>query len=192
MNPLYRLDTEAFRAIHVGLHRDWLDPIMVVVTDTGRGEVKFTLLLALCFVARLRPYTLMALAGGVAAGLFGQLVKTFVERDRPSNFGWAQPLQSYIEWLEGAHAPMAANSFPSGHAVSSFGIAVALAWAVRKTEHAWLGWALVGWASLVAFSRVYVGVHFVTDVVGGAAIGAVFGTFAFLLWRKKRWLPEQG
>ncbi len=190
MNPLYRFDQEAFRAIHLGLHRDWLDPIMVAITDSGRGEVKFTVLFALCFAARYRPYSLMALVAGVASGLFGQLIKTFVERDRPSNFSWAEPITSYIEALTGQHAPMASNSFPSGHAVSSFAIAVALAWAVRKTEHAWFGWVIVGWATLVAFSRVYVGVHFVSDVVGGAAIGTLFGTACFLIWKNRGWISE--
>jgi undecaprenyl-diphosphatase len=132
----------------------------------------------------------MALAAGIGAGLFGQLIKEFVQRDRPSNFSWAEPITSYIEALSGQGAPMAANSFPSGHAVSSFAIAVAIAWFVRKTEHAWLGWALVLWAALVALSRVYVGVHFPSDAIGGAAIGTVFGTFAYLVWKRNDWLPR--
>ncbi len=190
MNPLYQFDQEAFRAIHVGLHRDWLDPVMVVITDSGRGEVKFTLLVVLCLLARYRPYALMALVSGVVSGLAGQVIKALVERDRPSQLSWAQPLQSYIEALTGQNAPMAANSFPSGHAVSSFGIAVALAWAFRKTEHAWIGWVVMVWAVLVGFSRVYVGVHFVTDVVGGAAIGSLVGTLFFVMWRRRAWLPS--
>jgi undecaprenyl-diphosphatase len=190
VSPLYRFDAEAFRAIHVGLHRDWLDPIMVAITDSGRGEVKFTVLIALCFLPKYRPYALMAFVAGAASGLFGQLVKTLVDRDRPSNFSWAEPITSYIEALTGQTAPAASNSFPSGHAVASFAIAVALAWAVRKTEHAWFGWVIVGWASLVAFSRVYVGVHFPSDVIGGAAIGTVFGTVCYLVWRRRGWIRD--
>lgn len=189
MNPLYQLDQEAFRAIHVGMHRDWLDPVMVVITDSGRGEVKFTLLVVLCLLARYRPYASMALVSGVFAGLFGQIIKTLIERDRPSNFAWAHPMQSYIETLTGQHAPMASNSFPSGHAVSSFAIAVALAWAFRRGEHAWIGWIVMVWAALVGVSRVYVGVHFLSDVLGGAALGTAFGTIAYLLWRRQGWLP---
>jgi membrane-associated phospholipid phosphatase len=190
LNPLYRLDQEAFRALHLGIQRDWLDPIMVVITDTGRGEVKFTALALLCFNKHIRPFALMALSSSIFAGLFGQLVKTFIKRDRPSNFSWAEPITTYIEVLSGQSAPAASNSFPSGHAVSSFAIAVAIALAVRKTEHAWVGRALLVWATLVAVSRVYVGVHFPTDVIGGAAIGTVFGTLAYMLWKKKGWLTE--
>lgn len=190
MNPLYQFDQAAFRAIHVTMHREWLDPVMLVITDSGRGEVKFTLLLVLCFLARYRPYASMALASGIVAGLVGQLIKELVVRDRPSTFEWAHPMPSYIEVLTNQHAPRAANSFPSGHAVSSFAIAVALAWAFRKTEHAWIGWVAMVWATLVAFSRVYVGVHFLSDALGGAAIGTVAGTLFYLLWKKRGWISK--
>jgi undecaprenyl-diphosphatase len=192
MNPLYQFDQEAFRAIHVGMHRDWLDPIMLVITDSGRGEIKFTLLLVLCFLARYRPYASMALVSGIVAGVVGQTIKEFFVRDRPSRFDWAQPIPSYVETWIGQEAPRAANSFPSGHAVSSFAIAVALAWSFRKTEHAWIGWVAMVWALLVALSRVYVGVHFPSDVIGGAAIGAAAGTLFYLVWRRKAWVGSPG
>jgi undecaprenyl-diphosphatase len=191
MNPIYRLDQEVFRAIHVGMHREWLDPVMLVITDTGRGEVKFTLLFILCFLARYRPYASMALVSGIAAGVVGQLIKEFVVRDRPSQFDWANPIPSYIEVWSGQNAPMASNSFPSGHAVSSFAIAVALAWAFRKTEHAWIGWVVILWAALVGLSRVYVGVHFLSDALGGAAIGGAVGTLFYLWWKKKGWVERE-
>ncbi len=189
MSQLYEWDQELFRLIHVELQRDWLDPILVAITDSGRGEVKFTILLVFCFIYRFRNYALMALTAGVLSGICAQLLKLIVTRDRPGNFEFAQPITSYIEALMGQTAPMASNSFPSGHATSSFAIAVAIAWVSRKTEHAWLGWTVVGWASLVAFSRVYVGVHFMTDVLAGAALGALFGTLFYLLWRKQGWIP---
>jgi undecaprenyl-diphosphatase len=188
MNPLYQFDLDAFRAIHVTMHRDWLDPVMSVITDSGRGEIKFTILLVLCFLVRYRPYASLALVSGAVAGLFGQLVKTLVVRDRPGQLSWSHPLPSYLDSLFGQHAPIGHNSFPSGHAVSSFAIAVALAWCFRKTEHAWIGWVAIVWACLVGFSRVYMGVHFLSDVIGGAAVGAAFGTLFWLVWRRKGWV----
>ena len=191
MNPLYELDQNIFRALHVDMHRDWLDPIVVAITDSGRGEVKFAILLIFCFILRYRTHALMAISAGLVAGLFSTVIKQFVERDRPSNFDFAQPIVTYIEALSGqTAAPMAANSFPSGHATSCFGIAVAVAWASRGTEHSWLGWAVMGWATLVALSRVYVGVHFLSDVIAGAALGALVGTLVYLLWRKKGWIAS--
>ena len=190
MNPLYQFDQEMFRAIHVGLRRDWLDPIMVVFTDSGRGEVFITALVAICLFARYRQHALMALVAGASSGLVAQALKGVIARERPSNFSYAEPITTYIEALYGQHAPLSDNSFPSGHSTSAFAIAVAVAWATRKTEHAWVGWAAMGWAVLVGFSRVYVGVHFVSDVLAGAALGTVFGTLCYWIWRRRGWLKD--
>ena len=64
------------------------------------------------------------------------------------------------------------NSFPSGHscAAFAFGVAVALT-APRK----WMKAAALAAAALMAFSRLYVGVHFPSDVLAGSLIGAVCG-----------------
>jgi undecaprenyl-diphosphatase len=57
-------------------------------------------------------------------------------------------------------------SFPSGHATVSFACAAVLAAALPR-----LRVPLFALAALIAFSRVYVGVHYPSDVVGGAALG---------------------
>ena len=54
MNPLYQLDQNLFRALHEGIQRDWLDPVMVVLTDTGRGEVYIGVLVVLSFFPKYR------------------------------------------------------------------------------------------------------------------------------------------
>lgn len=189
MNPLYQLDQTLFRNIHLGMHRDWLDPVMVIITDTGNGLIKFSILGVLFFIARYRRHASLALVSGLTSGLLAQIIKQLIERDRPSQFSFARPITTYIEALSGEHAPIASNSFPSGHATSCFGIAVAVAWMTYKTDHAWIGWLVMAWAALVSFSRVYVGVHFVSDVIAGAAIGSLIATVLYWFWKKKDWLP---
>lgn len=190
MSPLYQLDESIFRSIHVDMHRTWLDYVMRFITDTGRGEVKFVILAGLCFVYRYRRYMLMVLAAGITSGLFAQVIKALVVRERPGNLEFANPIPSFIEALSGQAAPIASNSFPSGHATSCFGIAVAVAWSCRESGHRWVGWAAVGWAALVSFSRVYLGVHYLSDVIAGAVLGALFGTLFFRAWRKQGWIAS--
>jgi undecaprenyl-diphosphatase len=67
-------------------------------------------------------------------------------------------------------------SFPSGHAATAFAVALVLALTYRRGR--WWALALTG-ASLIAFSRVYLGYHYPSDIVGGAALGAGIGAASY-------------
>lgn len=67
-------------------------------------------------------------------------------------------------------------SYPSGHAALAFAVAVVLALAYRRKR----GWLLgLGGAGLIALSRVYLGMHYPSDVVGGAILGAGLGAASY-------------
>jgi undecaprenyl-diphosphatase len=117
------------------------------------------LALVLCAVYRrwgtfLLTLVAVALADWSAAG-----IKALVDRPRP-------PLR-YPEPKTLVPVPHDA-SFPSGHAATSFAAATMLSLAFPKFAP-----VLLLLASAVAFSRVYVGVHYPLDVIGGAVLGAL-------------------
>ena len=72
------------------------------------------------------------------------------------------------------------NSFPSGHTCAAF--ACCVTWA-RCTGKRWLRCLCIAAALLMGFSRLYVGVHFPSDVLAGCAVGCLC---AWLSWRAQR------
>ena len=75
-------------------------------------------------------------------------------------------------------------SLPSGHAISSFACAVPLY--ILSREYMMMQWRLypLALASIIAFSRLYLGVHYPTDVLAGAVLGAGIGILLSILWRR--------
>lgn len=67
-------------------------------------------------------------------------------------------------------------SFPSGHAATSFAAALVLHWFYKGKS-----WAFFLVAAVVAFSRVYVGVHYPLDVLAGSVVGAICGFITIFL-----------
>jgi undecaprenyl-diphosphatase len=112
-----------------------------------------------------------------SADLLATVLKAATDRPRPfERLPEADPL---LGGTVGA-------SFPSGHAATSFAGAVALALLVRRAVP-----AIFLLAALVAFSRIYIGVHYPLDVLGGAALGAVVAPAVLLAIRLPRW-PSAG
>jgi undecaprenyl-diphosphatase len=125
----------------------------------ARAAVWIAIALVLAFRWR-RPWLLViAIAAATVSGLLAQALKAVVERPRPPI------VLAHVDALVSLPPD---SSFPSGHAATSFACAVCLAWAWRSRIARVL---LLSLATAIAFSRLYLGVHYPLDVVAGAALG---------------------
>jgi undecaprenyl-diphosphatase len=171
VEELYRLDLSGFRAIHLGLHESWLDPVFLVLTYTGLSNVQIVLsLLLLCWKST-RNYVFPLLLVIFISGLpVAQGVKHLIERERPSNLAMAHPQE-----------PIFYNSFPSGHTTTAFACGFLILLLTWGTPRAKWGWLAVVWAFLVGLSRIYRGVHWPSDVAAGIFAGLFSAAFVFVL-----------
>ena len=122
---------------------------------------------------RVKWGVLQVLAAMAMAFVLAHLGHYLIDRDRPFVIGLG------TQWLP--HA--ASHSFPSAHASVSFAFAVATALVARQWYWAMTALALVV-ALLISWSRVYLGLHFPSDIVAGALVGVASGWLACHLLRR--------
>ncbi len=75
-------------------------------------------------------------------------------------------------------------SFVSNHAANHFGLAMFFFLTTKPLLKKWAYLAFV-WASLIAIAQVYVGIHYPSDILGGAVLGIIFGTLTGTLFNKR-------
>jgi undecaprenyl-diphosphatase len=172
---LFSLDLALLRALYAG---DWPSSgVMAVVALSflGSGWMMFGFLPGLGMRA-LRTQVLVAIVTLALTSATVTTVKALTGRVRPCNA---------LSWAHALSVDMPTDgSFPSGHAAGSFAFAF-LVWSSNRRA----GWIVIALASLVAASRVALGVHYPSDVIAGAALGAAFGLAGTRVYRS-RFTPE--
>ena len=151
-----------------------LDQIMTIITYLGEdGAIWAVLGLLLLFFKKTRKVGFAVLASLAVTGVINNLVlKQIFDRPRPFN------LEQWADWFQYPNfvAKPSSSSFPSGHASSS--IACAVGTMVSGKKRLWIPALIV--AVLIAFSRIYVHVHYPSDVIGGAIVGIIYGLLGIL------------
>ena len=168
-------DAEILRFAHAHSTR-LLDAFALVVTQGGSGNVLVPVDLAVfgyLLSQKRRTGALFWTASVTGASVLNLLAKQFFERSRPGL------------WL--SIAPEPTFSFPSGHAMNSLaaaGAILVLTW--DSTERVKIAVGLSCFVLLVGISRVYLGVHFPSDVIAGWASSALWITLVAIFFRKER------
>ncbi|MHB8841589.1 MAG: LssY C-terminal domain-containing protein [Candidatus Aquicultor sp.] len=168
-DPLVRADLRVVNLVQI-FRTPSFSKVMLFITYLGKGQVIFIGVIAVGAVLVLlkRWYHLIALITSVAAGEFlVYAMKGLFQRSRP-------PLVNAI-------APERSYSFPSGHAfiaISFYGLAAYFVFRSVKSTLAKILTVIVAAFIIIAigFSRIYLGVHFPSDVLGGYAAGAAWVT----------------
>ena len=156
------------------MRNDFLTPVLTFLThlgDHGYFWIALTILFLLLKKTR-KVGGLMTCSLLLNTLVNNVLLKNLVARTRP------------YEVVDGLHRIIEAQSdysFPSGHTGSAFAVAVVVFLLCPRK----IGVPVLVFAFVIAFSRLYVGVHFPTDVLGGALIGAVIAYLVCAVYRRK-------
>ena len=129
-----------------------------------------------------KPLLLVLISIILANTLSVNLFKNVFLRLRPCH---EPDLQDLIYLLNGRCGGL--YGFVSSHAANTFALASSLFFIYDKKRRA-LIFIMLSWAGLVSISRVYLGVHYPSDVIGGALLGCVISTFIYFISRKIRFL----
>ena len=168
MDMILGADTAAIFWIQNHLVHPWLTPWMIGASSLGDLH---GLGIIWCLLAGVLIYTRKYRRVGIAVilALLFCLVVGLIMRARPCV---TYPLVTVL-----ADGGPTNYSFPSGHTFGAFAMASALACGVRRS----IGTVFLALAALIGFSRMYLFVHYPTDVIAGAALGIFFGVVAWRL-----------
>ncbi len=173
MEMLLNLDGNILLWIQDYLRNDFLTPIMIFITSLGNAGIIWILItVLLLFSKKTRKVGILSACALLGSLLINNMIlKNLVARVRPYEVvnGLHLLIEKQVDW-----------SFPSGHTGSSFASAVVL---YRNLPRKYGVLALI-LAALIAFSRLYVGVHYPTDVLVAVITGSVIGIIVDKIGKK--------
>ena len=171
MKELLKLDEQFFLWLN-GFHAPWLDPTMALITKT-QFWIPLYLILIYLLLKDYKKASWVVIIGlivviAIADQTTASLMKPYFARLRPSHEPGLSDLVHTVNNNKGG-----LYGFASSHAANTFGVAMFLWLILRKNNK--YSWVLFGWACLMSYSRIYLGLHYPGDIVVGAIIGLITG-----------------
>ena len=185
---LMDIDAEALLAVN-GMYSSFQDALWWMVSAKWSSAL-LVLSLLWILIHKNRRHALLVLAMIALAVLLADqvssgLIKHLVERLRPTH---DPSLENAVHIVNGYRGGM--YGFVSSHAANFFAIATLVSFIMR---HRLVVIALYGWGLAQCYSRMYLGVHYPGDILGGIIVGVLAGWLVWRLmcWIQYRWrLPE--
>lgn len=166
-------------------HNQFMDNAILVITDKWFfvGVVGCIFIYSFCKSKYQKAFLFCALlmaAVGCADFLCAGIIRPAVHQLRPTNLD--NPVHAMLHIVNGYVGGK--YGFPSCHAANSFAIAVFTSLWFRKK---WIMAILIIWALLECYTRLYLGVHYPSDIVGGVAIGCLMAYVVYRLSKRIRY-----
>jgi undecaprenyl-diphosphatase len=177
---LLELDQKAFFVLN-GFNTPWLDQVMFWISKT---EFWIPLYAGLLFLIiknyKKKSWAIIGcliLTIILADQITSTGMKPFFQRVRPSRDPQLKELVHTVNGYKGGK-----YGFASSHAANTMGIAFFL-WLLFANRYRWI-WILFIWATIVSFSRIYLGVHYPGDILVGMLLGLLSGYLGFIIKQK--------
>ena len=179
-------ERDAFFALN-GSNSPFLDQFMYIYTGKAVWLPLAVLIIAvLLYKKKWQEWLLILLAIALVVTLCDQfashLCKPLFTRFRPTHHPDFMDQVKVVFGYRGGR-----YGFISSHAANAFGFATFMALLMRQRL---LSWTLFAWAAITAYTRIYLGVHFITDIIPGIIVGLIFGALVYYLYVavRNRWL----
>lgn len=168
-------EVQALLWIQEHLRNDLLTPFFRFITRFGDGGI-FWIAVCVCLLLAVKTRREIGLPAAMSLALNALATNVFLKRmiARIRPYDWVTDLQILTRQPHDF-------SFPSGHSAASFSVAMA----IYLSGHKRAGTVALIFAALIAVSRLYLGVHYPTDVLAGAAIGCLSALVIKKLFDKK-------
>ena len=183
---LLTLDTQLFLFFNHAMANPVFDAVFTVITN-GRFWIIPGILAALAFLYFQRRKAIVVivlslLTVSVSDPVCNRMIKPLVPRMRPCDE------RVHIEGARFLIGTKSSPSFPSSHAMNMFAQAMLFTLLYRR-KRVWI--TAFAFATVIAFSRIYVGVHYPLDVFAGAIFGVMVGGMVYLgyYFVMKKWNP---
>lgn len=189
MEKLLQFDTELFLFFN-GLHAPWADRFVYLLSQIWFWIPLYLLVIFLIFKFYRKKGWMVFLVFVLAITLSDQtcnLLKNSVQRLRPSHTEAIATDIHLVQKPDGNRYFGGQYGFPSAHSANSMSLAFLIIFFLSKGKK-WVAVAAIAWSLLMAYTRLYLGVHYPLDILCGFILGSCYALLLVFIYKK--WLSQ--